>query len=121
MDIELKEARLKNIMKRPSKSLSKVKLIQQCVYICMEFFHFKLLGSPVYSRKKILGSSVVSILQTSDYMLGPRECVLIVGWRPKVTDMVREYDSYLGPGSVVVRTIAMKLGNKMWCYAFLLQ
>jgi hypothetical protein len=33
MDIELREARLKNIMKRPSKSLSKVKLIQQCVHI----------------------------------------------------------------------------------------
>jgi hypothetical protein len=43
-------------------------------------------------------------LQTNDWHVGPTECILMIGWTPKVNDMILEYDNYLGPGSIVVNT-----------------
>nr|XP_017218789.1 PREDICTED: putative ion channel POLLUX-like 2 isoform X4 [Daucus carota subsp. sativus] len=84
-----------NLFAKEVDSLQNLKTLKQKDASPNELQMEKVRKANTVQRPKRSGS------KASDWNLGPKERILMVGWRPDIMEMIQEYDSYLGPGSVL--------------------
>ncbi|KAG0625220.1 hypothetical protein M758_2G037400 [Ceratodon purpureus] len=65
----------------------------------------------IFNRPKGTGS------KTSDWSAARKERVIILGWRPGVSEMVWEYDDYVGPGSELTILAETPVEERKACLA----
>ncbi|KAL5988877.1 hypothetical protein ACLOJK_026979 [Asimina triloba] len=67
--------------------------------------HTSLREPKVYWNNRVEPQRLTQEAESSDWYLGPKEFILMLGWRPNVNEMIQEYDNYLGPGSQLLQPI----------------
>ncbi|KAE8686734.1 putative ion channel POLLUX-like 1 [Hibiscus syriacus] len=93
INITTKQLTLSDVIKDETDTPKDLEVSENNVENALELRKERMLN--IVKRAKKRGS------KASDQSLGPKECVLLLGWRPDVVQMIEEYDNYLGPGSVL--------------------
>lgn len=54
------------------------------------------------TKDSVTASSTGSVSKGAKRREGPKERILILGWHPRVAEMITEYDDYVGPGTELI-------------------